>query len=459
MHSYSLTDLLRSVRTCLEVNFQGRYWVRAETSDVRRSGSGGHCYLELLDKSPSGGIEAKVRATIWAQVYQSIDCKLREAGLASLSSGMGILALVQVSFHEQYGLSLSIIDLDPSYSLGELARLRLQTIERLKREQVIDLNHQRPLPRSLQRLAIVSSQTAAGLGDFVHQLRGNRYGLQFYPCLFAAQMQGEGAPQSIISALERIKVHREAFDAVIIIRGGGAVSELRAFDDYSLCYYCSQYPLPLLCGIGHERDESVLDLVAHTSLKTPTAVAEYLIHRQLEELSSLNAKTEALSLILTRLSLERHRALDTLALRLPRLASSRLTQARTKQEHLRERLALSSRELIARQRQSLGRYATLLAYAPNRCVVNQRQLLSQMQARLLPQIGQHLRRLSSRLEGYEQAIRLAHPDNIVARGFAIVAREDGTIVTEGSQLQPGDSLKIRLGTTSPVRVEVKERAD
>lgn len=455
MNSYSLTDLLRSVRTCLEVNFQGRYWVRAETSDVRRSGAGGHCYLELLDKSPSGGIESRARATIWSQVYTTIDRKLRDAGLSSLASGMGILALVQVSFHEQYGLSLSIVDLDPSYSLGELARLRMQTIERLKSQKLIDQNHRHTLPRSLQRIAIVSSKTAAGLGDFLHQLRDNRYSLQFYPSLFVAQMQGEGAPASIISALERVRLHQEAFDAVIIIRGGGAVSELRAFDDYSLCYYCTQYPLPILCGIGHERDESVLDLVAHTSLKTPTAVAEYLIHRQLEELSNLNRRAESLSLTLSRLSIERHRALDAIAIRLPRLANSRLIEARSKQEYLKERLSLSSRELISRQRQKLGHYSTLLSYAPNKYITSQSHRLEQLHARLRPQIGHHLRRLTHQLEGYEQAIRLAHPDNILSRGFAIVSRDNGSIVTDGSQLSTGETLRLRLGKASAIHVEVK----
>ncbi len=455
MNSYSLTDLLRSVRTCLEVNFQGRYWVRAETSDVRRSGGGGHCYLELLDKSPSGGIEAKVRATIWSHVYNAIDRKLKDAGLSSLSSGMGILALVQVSFHEQYGLALSIIDLDPSYSLGELARVRLQTIERLKREEVIDLNRRLTLPRSLQRLAIVSSSTAAGLGDFVHQLRGNRYQLQFYPCLFSAQMQGEGSPRSIISALERVRQHREAFDAVVIIRGGGAVSELRAFDDYALCYYCTQYPLPILCGIGHERDESVLDLVAHTSLKTPTAVAEYLIHRQLEELSGIERLSTTLSQTLSRLSVERHRTLDNIALRLPRLVSGRLGEAHQRQERLRERLGLASRALVARERQELSRYTTLLGYVPQRYLLGQGERLRQLQVRLRPQVAQHLQRHLQQVERYAQAIRLAHPDNILARGFAVVSLADGTIVTDGARLQKGDVLKLRLGKASPVSVEVK----
>lgn len=443
IRSYSLYELVGSVRRCLEASFSGRYWVRAETSDLRRAG--GHTYLELLEKDDGGSVRARVRAHVWAYTYASIEQRLREAGLASLTSGMSILALVQVAYHEQYGLSLNIVDLDPSYSLGEIARLRQETIARLKREHIFDDNKTLPLPRPLQRLAIVSSPTAAGLGDFMHQLSTNRYGLHFYTALFVAQMQGEHTTPSVIRALERVEQSLEAFDAVVIIRGGGAVSDLRAFDTYQLCSFCAQYPLPILCGIGHERDESVLDLVAHTSLKTPTAVAEYLIHRQLDELGRLSEQSQRLVQAVSLLSLERHRALAQLTLRLPHMAGRALQGEQRRQGELRQRLSTRARQRLEGSRQRLERIPPLVSYMVRGRMRHEQEALGRIATRLRLPLRAGVAHHVARLEQYEQAIRLAHPDNVLRRGFALVERA-GRIVTQASDLAPGDRLRLRLGT-------------
>lgn len=452
--NYSLSQLLASVRRCLETSFTGQYWVRAETSDLRRAGSSGHAYLELLEKNEQGGIQSRVRANIWAHTYRAIEYKLERAGAGKLQSGLSVLVLVQVSFHEQYGLALNILDLDPSYSLGEIARLRLETLNRLKREGVLGDNKALPLPRPLQRLAIVSSATAAGLGDFLDQLRGNRYGLRFYTALYQAQMQGEQTAQSVIDALERIAQSQEHFDAVIIIRGGGAVSELRAFDAYSLCYYCTQYPLPILCGIGHERDESLLDLVAHTSLKTPTAVAEYLIHQALEEYSLITQYAKALGEATARLSLERGRALDLLIHRLPIVAGRALQSERLRLDSQIHRLRHNSAGLLARHRTSLEGRIPQLRYLSRGLLEAQREQLKQYSQRLTRAIPQRMETEQRRLEHLEQAVRLSHPDKILARGFAIVARADGSILARGEALQTGEELQLRLeGRSVPVVVQ------
>ena len=277
VRSFSLTELLGSVRRCLEHSFPDRYWVRAEVSDLRRAGGQGHGYLELLEKGEEGEVVAKVRATIWSSTYTLIEQRFERSGVGKLTSGMSILALAGIAFHPQYGLSLNSIDIDPNYSLGEIARLRLETIQRLKRNGLFTMNKELDLPSPLQRIAIISSPTAAGYGDFMRQLHENPYGVVLYTALFTAQMQGSDTTASILAALGRIAEVEEHFDAVVIIRGGGAVSELRAFDDYTLCEAAAQFPLPIIAGIGHERDVSVLDLIAHTTLKTPTAVATFLV--------------------------------------------------------------------------------------------------------------------------------------------------------------------------------------
>lgn len=445
--SFSLYELTSSIRRCLSASFSGRYWVRAETSDVRLSGGSGHCYLELLEKGQGGEIRARIRASIWAGIYASIARKLTQGGAPPLASGMGILALVEVTYHEQYGMSLIIHDIDPSYSLGEIARLRQQTIERLRREGIIDDNKALPLPRPLKRLAIISSPTAAGLGDFMDQLRRNRLGLPFYTALFGAQMQGEGTTPSVIAALGRILPHADLFDAVVIIRGGGAVSELRAFDSYDLCAACAQYPLPILCGIGHERDQSVLDLVAHTSLKTPTAVAEYLIQSLTQELTTLEGQLLRLRQGAQRLALMRHQRLDSLTYALPRLVSRRLGQAREELSYRQMRLERGVRRHLQMSHQRLESYRERLGYASRASLQARSTRLAQLTERLPMLITQRREATRLQLERYEQAIRLAHPDHVLARGFALIER-DGAIVTDATQLSEGDTLQIRLGKHS-----------
>lgn len=445
--SFSLYELTSSIRRCLSTSFSGRYWVRAETSDVRLSGASGHCYLELLEKGKGGEIRARIRASIWAGIYSSIAQRLQTAGVSPLTSGMGILALVEVTYHEQYGMSLIIHDIDPSYSLGEIARLRQQTIERLRREGIMDDNKTLTLPHPLRRLAIISSPTAAGLGDFMDQLHRNRLGLPFYTALFSAQMQGDGTTHSVIAALGRILPHTDLFDAVVIIRGGGAVSELRAFDSYELCAACAQYPLPILCGIGHERDQSVLDLVAHTSLKTPTAVAEYLIQSLTQELTMLEGYSQRLKQGTQRLVMMRHQRLDNLAYTLPRLVSRRLGHAREELAYRQMRLERGVRRHLQMNHQRLESYRERLGYACRTSLLTRSARLDQLTQRLPMLISQRREAIRLQLERYEQAIRLAHPDNVLARGFALIER-DGAIITDAKQLKEGDTLNIRLGKHS-----------
>lgn len=275
--SLSLTELNQHVRDIIQINMPETYWLRAETSDVREN-QNGHCYLEFIEKKPNTHtIVARARGIIWSNVYRLIaDAFLAETG-QPFASGLNVLVRVSVQFHELYGYSLTVHDIEPAYTLGEIAKNRQLTLSKLEKDGLLTLNKELALPELANRIAVISSPTAAGYEDFRDQLDKNEQGFIFYTKLFPAIMQGERCEASIISALEKIFEHKQKFDAVAIIRGGGATSDLSCFDSYELAFHCTQFPLPIISGIGHERDVTVLDAIAHTRAKTPTAVAEFLI--------------------------------------------------------------------------------------------------------------------------------------------------------------------------------------
>ena len=279
----TLYELNARVRGVLETGLPDRYWLQAELSEVREAYNG-HCYLEFVQKDKGGReLVARARGVIWAGVYQLLKPMFeREAG-RPLAAGLKVLVRVSVSFHELYGYSLTVTDIDPAYTLGDMARLRREILARLEEDGILYANKELSLPMIVSRVAVISSATAAGYGDFCHQLLLNDYRFRFDVRLFPAVMQGERVEQSVLSALEAVMNDAEGgWDVVVIIRGGGATSDLSGFDSYWLAAACAQFPLPVITGIGHERDDTVIDLVAHTRVKTPTAAAAFLVRHQLE---------------------------------------------------------------------------------------------------------------------------------------------------------------------------------
>ena len=275
------------VRSILSENLSTLYWVTGELSEVRETTSG-HCYVELVQRDEATNeLVAKARGTVWARIYSLLKPYFLEQTGQPFSAGLKVLLQVKVSFHEIYGYTLDVCDIEPAYTLGDMARQRQLIIRKLTEEGVVNLNKELDFPMLPQRIAVISSSTAAGYGDFCDQLYANRYGYVFYPHLFPSPMQGHGVEKGIISALNLIAENVDMWDVVVIIRGGGATSELSCFDTYDLANNCAQFPLPIITGIGHLRDESVLDFVAHTSAKTPTAAAEFLVHAMLEQESRL----------------------------------------------------------------------------------------------------------------------------------------------------------------------------
>lgn len=318
MRSYKLSEVCSIVEEVITMETE-TYWVQAEIASI--SVRGGHCYLDLVEKSVSG-IVAKMRATIWANVYALLRPYFHEETGSDLQVGMQVLVEAIVDFHAVYGLSLNITNIAPTYTIGDLAKQRQETIAKLLAEGVMDMNKSLALPTIVRRIAVISSESAAGYGDFRHQLEDGGY--RFETTLFPAIMQGEHAPKSIIAALDTIANQEEEWDAVVIIRGGGATTDLTCFDDYNLCNHCAQFPLPIITGIGHTKDVSILDMVSFAPLKTPTAVAQYFVDERLAQAQRLRDLEQRLRRIAENILLVRRHKIELLTQRLAMCSPERI---------------------------------------------------------------------------------------------------------------------------------------
>ncbi|RHE88951.1 exodeoxyribonuclease VII large subunit [Bacteroides intestinalis] len=399
MEALSLYDLNALVRRSLEQCLPDEYWVQAELSDVRTN-STGHCYLEFIQKdSRSNNLIAKARGTIWANVYRLLKPYFEESTGQAFVSGIKVLVQVTVSFHELYGYSLTVQDIDPTYTLGDMARRRREILKQLEEEGVLTLNKELEMPVLPQRIAVVSSPTAAGYGDFCHQLKNNSRGFFFHTELFPALMQGDRVEESVLSALDAILNRQEDFDAVVIIRGGGATSDLSGFDTYLLAAACAQFPLPIITGIGHERDDTVLDSVAHTRVKTPTAAAEYLINCMdlvADELEVLISQLH--ESVRSRLT-EEHRKLISYRNRIPSAVVRRVSDAKLALLTTRKDISLAVQTSLSRQRH--------------------------------------------RLELLQQRLADASPEKMLARGYSITLK-DGKVVKNAAMLNEEDEIITRF---------------
>ena len=411
MTPLSLYELNNLVSTLIEESVPETLWVTGELAEGR-SGSGGHFYGELIQKDALGlKIIARARINIWARNYNMLRVRfVRETG-QELRAGMKVQFLVRVTFHEVYGYSLNVLDVDSNYTLGDMARHRQKIIAQLEADGIIDDNRTLPLPLLLQRIAVISSDLAAGYGDFCRQLLHNEWGLYFHLQLFPAIMQGNRVEETIMQALEAIAEQEEAWDAVVIIRGGGAVADLSDFDSYPLAAAVAQFPLPVFTGIGHDRDETVLDRVAHTRLKTPTAVAAFILDYQSQHLAHLQALQD---LIVQHV----RRHLEREHLRL---------------SHLSHTLPLSFARVRERQEYRLLTLSQTL----------QQSLLRRFE------------RERHRLDMLQQRTQALDPGILLQRGYSMTFCE-GRLVKDASRLQPGQHLVTRLAS-GEVESIVQER--
>ena len=342
MKQYSLLELCDCIDEALQSKLEETYWVRAEIASLTERG---HCYMELVEKAKNNSIAAKVRATCWSHVYHLLAAYFANETGQMLSVGMQVLLQVEVSFHAVYGLSVNIVGIDPTFTLGDLARQRQQTIQRLQEEGVMDMQRSLKMATLPRRIAVVSASDAAGYGDFCHQLESNSGGFRFHTQLYPAVMQGEQSPASIIRALGEIAERTDEYDVVVIVRGGGASTDLRNFDDYSLALHCANFPLPIIAGVGHTRDVSVVDMVVHTSVKTPTAAAEWLINAMQEQAEKVGE----------------------LYVRLQRVAQHAIHKQQNRLEGLWQALRFATQRRISKQRNKLELWEkTIGIHSPER---------------------------------------------------------------------------------------------
>lgn len=391
----TLFELNTLVRDIIEANFDEEYWVTGELSDVSTPAFGGHFYGELVQRDEQADrIVAKARITCWARNYTMLRLRFQKEAGETLRKGLQVKLLVKVNFHEQYSYSLNVLDIDSTFTLGDLAKRRREILLQLEKDGILHDNQSLPLPRLLRRIAVISSATAAGYGDFCHQLEQNDYGFHFDVQLFPAVMQGEQVPESIISALEAV-LSEPPFDLVVIIRGGGASSDLSDFDSYELAACIAQYPLPVLTGIGHERDETVLDYVAHTKVKTPTAAAAFIIDHQAQEAALL--------------------------------------------DDLYIRITHSANERILREKQRLERQRAVLPLLFTNHIQGRKNRLDLLLQRLSNACSQHIEHEKHSLQLMKQRLNSLDPRLLLRRGYTITTC-GGKIVRSTEGLAEGEVL-------------------
>lgn len=419
---YSLLELNGLVKDAVRNAFPDTCWIRAEMSDVRTNPASGHCYLEFIEKNPAGGqTVARARASIWAKTFRMLKPYFEGETGQLFTSGIKVFVKVSVDFHELYGFNLTVLDIDPAYTMGDMARRRMEIIRQLQEEGVYTLNKELPFPRLPQHIAVITSPSAAGYEDFLTQLAHNKRGYVFYPELFPAVMQGEKTEESIIAALDRIYPHIERFDVVVIIRGGGATSDLNSFDSYPLACNCAQFPLPVITGIGHERDDTVIDLVAHTRAKTPTAVAELLISTVEEAENELLFLQQRCATVAQQRIREGNAFLQMAAARLPALASRLL-------ERRRNHLQFTGRQLQGTLHSRLER---------------ENHAVNELSARLKNAARSLFDKQKNDLRLAEQFIRMASPEYILRQGYTLTLK-NGEIIKQVTGIKPGDEIVTRF---------------
>lgn len=398
MNHYSLHEFNLLVKEVLNDSLERSYWIIAEIGQINLHGNG-HCYLELVEKD-NNYVKAKARGTIWANIFRDIHRWFVSQTGTELKQGMKVLFNASLEFHEVYGMSLNIRDIDVNFTIGERERKKQETIQQLEAEGIIDMNQALELSIVPQRLAIISSETAAGYEDFMNQFESNPYGYRAILDLFPATMQGDSAPSSIIDCLHKIHESGLGYEAVILIRGGGSKMDLDCFDDYDLCAHLAQFPLPIITGIGHERDQSIADLVAHTRLKTPTSVAEFLVSRMMTFESEINQVQESINQLTQELLYRQNEIIN----------------------EIKFKWQLSVNQILQRHTFQLEQFVQLIKQKPSLILNRQKEFLG------------HNQKL---VDAYD-------PQNLLNKGYSIT-RLNGKVLTK-QKLKSGDQIETQTAS-------------
>lgn len=431
------------IRDSVVMSMPGSYWVTAEIAEMKENYSG-HCYLELIEKNPDGeNIRARARATIWAARYRMLKPQFESATGIHLGEGIRILLKVTVEYHELYGLSLNISDIDPAYTLGEMAMRRNEIIRRLTTDGVFDMNHELEFPMLPKRIAVVSSASSAGYTDFSRQLAGNPYGYFFKITLFNSPMQGDETEEGIIGALNEIAFRVDEFDAVAIIRGGGSAADLRWFDSYGIAYRVTQFPLPVITGIGHEKDISVTDMVAWRALKTPTAAAAFLVEQMHDTNLAIEEMLEKIQVMTMDFLRASSSAVIDAARKLLPASSNLISETRTNLTGKLVALSGTAGKLVKNVNRNVAVKESELRSSSKKLMAEVSGKITSNEKRLHSGSYSLLSRSTEKISAYEGVIRLSDPVNILRKGFTIT-QVNGLAIRSVENLKEGDLVTTKF---------------
>lgn len=452
--SLSLSELTSQVKSVLSSEMGGFYWVVAEIAELKVNGMSGHCYLELIEKDDSNKTLARVRATIWAAQYRMIRPYFESTTGQFLDQGIKVLLRVTLEFHEVYGISLNVRDIDPSYTMGDLSRRRMEILQQLEADGVLQMNRELDFPVLPKRIAVISSGNAAGYEDFVEQLQNNEGNYHFSVKLFDAVMQGDGAAGSVMNALDQVYLEADAFDCVVIVRGGGAALDLTCFDDYDLAYLITQFPLPVLSGIGHQKDDTITDMVAFLKLKTPTAVAAFLIDCMVEAETHLNMLAQDISGNARSFLDEEKRRIDLIRLTLPGMVQGIVRDYDVRLNRIAEKLPFAAGDFLADKEHQLQRYTDKLLGSSTLKLTAKENQLKGLCRELKTESWHLLEKKINQLNSFAMKAELLDPGKLLKRGYSITTHH-GKVVKSAGSLSPGDIIETHLHK-GKVESEVKK---
>ena len=443
MNHISLLELNTKIKQTLHTSFAEGIWIIAEISELKTNKSG-HCYIELIQKDEyNTNIVAKSRAVIWSYTYKMLKPYFETSTNQQLTTGIKILVKVLVEFHEAYGFSLNIRDIDPNYTLGDIAAKKLEIINRLKQDGVFHMNKELDFPSIPKNIAIISSDTAAGFEDFINQLENNNYGFRFHYKLFQTIMQGEKTEESVIASIERIFEFETIFDVVVIIRGGGSKADLSWFDNYNITSYLAQLPIPVISGIGHDRDESIVDLIANKSVKTPTAAAELLINSFLD----FNATTnEYQSYFITKVKEsinEEKNRLNNLSYKYSPIVKEVLSEEKSNLNLLKSQLKNINERFILNKNRKLSELNNSINNKAKQICIKEKALLNEYKLKLKNRSIRYLNANKHKLALFENTNNLLNPQNILKKGYSLTLL-NGKVIKDSKQLKNNDKIETQL---------------
>ena len=440
--TYTLSELQHEIKESISEQFPFAVWIVAEINTLTRHKSG-HCYMELVQKSKtSNSIIAQARATVWANKFSFISAYFESETDSELAAGMNVMLQVTITYHEVYGLSLNVIGINPTYTIGDMERAKKEIIARLINEGVFDMNKTLSFPAVVQNIAVISSSTAAGYGDFVNHLETNTYGYHINITLFEAAMQGEQTETSVLDALNRIGEEYENYDAVAIIRGGGSKNDLSWFDNYNIAYMVTQFPLPVISGIGHERDESIVDMVAHTRMKTPTAVANFIIDYNAQFEEQVDSTSSEIFDIAKEFLMSSEMYLNNMTMSIMKIRTL-LSKHTERCDRIMSEIRTGLNVRMKEEEMKLNMIGNKLETSPKRLISEQESHLNSIKELISRTTKHRIEKANEKLGFLEQRLTLNDPRTILKRGYSIT-RINGKVVTNDLETNDGDIMETLL---------------